>query len=252
MRTLYDNAFSPFARKVRLVLDHKSLAVDAVDALRPEARDVLAAVNPRLEVPVLVDDGLVVVNSADIVAYLEQRYPARPVYPADPAVRVRARAVERMADTLLDAILHDLSVFGWAFPGTAPPPGLVDAGRADLEALYDDLERALAGGPYVCGELSIADLALFPHLSGVRFLGIPFTEERHPRLLGWYRHMRTLDICRGDLARVQAWLARRTGQGTRLPHVVWRGDRIEWLLAQGFHEWFVDEMRAGRVAWPRA
>jgi glutathione S-transferase len=36
--TLYDNAFSPFARKVRMVLEHKNLAFDAIDGLAAEAR----------------------------------------------------------------------------------------------------------------------------------------------------------------------------------------------------------------------
>lgn len=253
MRVLWDNAFSPFARKVRMVLEHKGLAFEAVDGLAPEARDRLAAVNPRVEVPVLEDDGVVVVNSADIVAYLEHRYPERPVYPADPALRVRARAWERTADTLLDAILHDISVFGWAFPGSTPPPGLLEAARADLDALYVELERALTrGGPYVCGELSIADLALFPQLTGVKLLGVSFSAERHPRLLGWYRRMRALDVCRGDVARVQAFLAALAPDRPPLQHIVWRGDRVEWVLARGFHDWFFDEIRAGRVAWPRA
>jgi glutathione S-transferase len=253
MRVLWDNAFSPFARKVRMVLEHKGLAFEAVDALAPEQRDRLAAVNPRVEVPVLDDDGVVVVNSADVVAYLEHRYPERPVYPSEPALRVRARAWERTADTLLDAILHDISIFLWAFPGSTPPPGLLEAAREDLDALYADLERALAGGgPYVCGELSIADLALFPHLTGVKLLGVSFSVERHSRLLEWYRRMRTLDVCRGDVARVQAFLAALPPDRPPLQHVVWRGDRVEWVLARGFHDWFLGEIRAGRVAWPRA
>ncbi len=33
--------------------------------------------------------------------------------------------------------------------------------------------------------------------------------------------------------------------------VVWRGDRIEWLLARGFEEWFVAELRSGRAVVPR-
>ena len=253
MRVLWDNAFSPFARKVRMVLEHKGLAFEAVDGLAPGARDRLAAVNSRLEVPVLDDDGVVVVNSADIVAYLEHRYPERPVYPADAALRVRARAWERTADTLLDAILHDISIFGWAFPGSTLPPGLLEAAREDLDALYVDLERALAsGGPYVCGELSIADLALFPHLTGVKLLGVSFSAERHPRLLDWYRRMRTLDVCRGDVARVQTFLAALAPVRPPLQHIIWRGDRVEWVLARGFHDWFFGEIRAGRVAWPRA
>lgn len=253
MRVLYDNPFSPFARKVRMVLEHKGLVFEPVDGLAPEARDRLAAVNGRVEVPVLVDDGLVVVNSADIVAYLEHRHPERPVYPADPAPRVRARAWERTADTLLDAILHDVSIFGWAFPGSPPPPGLLEAAQEDLDALYADLERALAeAGPFVCGELSIADLALFPHLTGVKLLGVSFSAERHPRLLDWYRRMRALEICRNDVARVQTFLAALAANRPALQHIVWRGDRVEWVLARGFHDWFFGEIRAGRVAWPRA
>src|SRR5512139_1557588 len=85
MLTLYDNPFSPFARKVRLVLAFKGLRAESVDALALAEHEALRAVNPRAEVPVLVDDGLVVTNSADIVAYLEDRYPDPPVLPRSPA-----------------------------------------------------------------------------------------------------------------------------------------------------------------------
>lgn len=39
--------------------------------------------------------------------------------------------------------------------------------------------------------------------------------------------------------------------GTKLSRIVWRGDRIEWMLARGFHDWFFGEIGAGRVGWPR-
>ena len=32
--------------------------------------------------------------------------------------------------------------------------------------------------------------------------------------------------------------------------IFWRGDRIEWLLARGFHDWFFGEIKAGRTLWP--
>jgi len=32
--------------------------------------------------------------------------------------------------------------------------------------------------------------------------------------------------------------------------IVWRGDRIEWLLAHGFHEWLLAELQAGRAVVP--
>lgn len=33
--------------------------------------------------------------------------------------------------------------------------------------------------------------------------------------------------------------------------VVWRGDRIEWLLARGFEAWLRAELAAGRAVIPR-
>jgi glutathione S-transferase len=211
----------------------------------------LAAVNPRVEVPVIVDGELVVINSSDIVAYLEHRYPDRPVYPADPARRVMARAWERLGDTLLDAITHDLSNGGFGFPDGTMPAGLRDAAREDLASVFTDLERALAGQDFLCGPLSIADLALFPHVTALRFLDVSFDGAEHPRLLAWYKRLRDIDVCRADLARTQAFL--RAAGATLAPpsRIVWRGDRIEWMLARGFHDWLCNEIRQGRVAWPR-
>ena len=213
---------------------------------------MLAAVNPRVEVPVLDDDGIVVVNSADIVAYLDHRYPARPVLPADPALRVRARALERLADTLIDAILHDVSIWLWPTLGRtdSPPAGLREAAQRDLEAIYVELDADLASREFLCGELSIADFALFPHLTSVGFLDLGFSPQRHPHLLAWYRRLRALPVIRGDLERARAWMERNATRGPVTNRVVWRGDRIEWLLANGFHEWFLSEIRAERVGWP--
>jgi glutathione S-transferase len=251
MITLYDNAFSPFARKVRMVLEHKHLPFETIDGLAVAGHAQLAAVNPRVEVPVLVDGELVVINSSDIVAYLEHRYPDRPVYPADPALRVAARAWERLGDTLLDAITHDVSDGGFGFPAGTMPTGLRDAAREDLAPIYTDLEHVLIGQDFLCGALSIADLALFPHFTAFRFLDLSFDGAAHPRLLAWYKRLRETDVCRADLARTQAFLRAAGATLMRPSRIVWRGDRIEWMLARGFHDWLCKQIRQGRVAWPR-
>jgi glutathione S-transferase len=251
MITLFDNALSPFARKVRMVLEYKGLPFEAFDALAPGTRPRLAEVNPRVEVPVLKDGDLAVVNSSDIVAYLEHRYPQRPLYPADPALRAQAQGWERTADTLVDAILHDISYGGLGFPADSTPPGLIEAGRADLEKVYAEMEQVLEGRDFLCGDLSIADIAIFPHFPAARVLGVSFDAKKHPRLLAYYRRMRELEICRADLDRARAAMEAFLKDRPKVDRLVWRGDRIEWLLARGFHEWFFREIRAGRVAWPR-
>ena len=51
-----------------------------------------------------------------------------------------------------------------------------------MEEVYVALEAALGDSDYVCGELSIADMALFPQLSATKLLGVPFDADRHPKL----------------------------------------------------------------------
>jgi glutathione S-transferase len=251
MITLYDNASSPFARKVRLVLDHKRVSYDVVDGLSRKNRDVLEAVNGRVEVPALVHDGLVVVNSSDIVAYLERVFPERPVYPASPAGWAHARAWERCSDTVVDPILVDISYWVWADRPDKMPEGLHQAARKDLAELYAALERELSGRDFVCGDLSIADFALFPQLTGAKLLDVAFDGERHPALLAWYKRMRGLEVCQGDLERTKRYLAQGpSGLDVERVKIFWRGDRIEWILARGYHRWLFREIEEGRVIWP--
>jgi glutathione S-transferase len=257
MITLYDNPFSPFTRKVRMVLDHKGLEFARVDALALAHAETLRTVNPRGEVPVLVDDGLTVVNSADIVAYLDHRYPRPPVYPADPAVRVAARAWERLADTVLDAIIHDISIWTWPTlrRDDVPPPGLIDAGRRDLAAVCGRLEDALRVGPFLCGEVSVADFAVYPHLSALRPLGLGVDASAHPTLAAWMQRMRGLPVVARDLAYIKD-AARAAFVDAPSPYeahaIVWRGDRIEWLFHHGLAAWWFDEYQAGRAVVPGA
>jgi glutathione S-transferase len=250
MLELYENAFSPFARKVRLVLEHKHIEYKVVDGLSVKNREALAAVNTRVEVPAIVHDGLVVVNSADIVAYLERVFPERPVYPASHPAWVRARAWERCADTVIDPIMIDVSYWIWAERPDAMPAGLLDAARKDLAQIYAALESELTGKEFVCGALSIADFALWPQLAGARMMNVPFDGE-YPALTAWYKRMRAIDICKADLERTKAYLGQDlSGLDVERRKIFWRGDRIEWILARGYHAWFMREIEEGRVLWP--
>jgi glutathione S-transferase len=175
MIKLYDSPFSPFARKVRMTLEHKELAYEAVDGLLRSNHEALKAVNGRVEVPALVDGDIVVVNSADIVVYLDYRYPAKCVYPDDLAARVHARAWERVADIFVDPILADISYWKWAARPDKTPDGLLEAARADLRIVYDALNKELAARQFVSGPLSIADIALFPHIASARAMEVEFS-----------------------------------------------------------------------------
>lgn len=255
MITLHDNPFSPFARKVRLVLAYKGLPFSTIDALALASHDELCAVNPRAEVPVLVDDDVTVVNSADIVAYLDHRYPTPAVLPADPAARVAARAWERLADGVLDAILHDISIWTWPTHrrDDRPPAGLLEAGFRDVDAILQRIEAALRDrDEYLCGALSIAEFALFPHVSSLKPLGMVL-DDRYPRVAAWNVRLRELAVVRQDLEYVRRAAREKFVDGPS-PYegerIVWRGDRIEWLFHNGFADWWYAEYRAGRAVVP--
>jgi glutathione S-transferase len=223
MVTLYDNAFSPFARKVRI-----ALALKALD-----------------------HDGVIVVGSSDIVAYLERVWPAPALYPAERAAWVHARAWERCADTFVDPILINVSYWMWAEREDRMPEGMLEAARRDIELVYAALERDLGGGDFVSGALSIADVALFPHVTATRSFGLGHDTDRFPRVHAWLGRLRAMTVFADDLARVKVFIAAfRNRDSHERRKIFWRGDRIEWLVARGFHGWFAGEIAADRALWP--
>jgi len=249
MITLYSSGFSPFSRKIQMVLEFKNLDFELVEVENEESVQNFEQINQRKEVPVLVDDGLTVVNSADIVAYLDHKYPSNPVLPESPAARVLARKWERLSDTLLDAITVDLLIWNWADLGPRPK-GLLEAGKEDLEKVYQQLDLELTNKSFVCGELSIADIALFPHLGAVKLLGLPFDKMRHPNLYAWFKIMRQQAICQTDLDKIKSWFSTINERPLERHKIAWRGDRLEWLLAKGFHQWFYKQIEQDKVIWP--
>jgi glutathione S-transferase len=252
MFTLYENAFSPFARKVRIALALKGIEHKVTDGLMLANHDRLASVNGRVEVPAIDHDGLIVVGSSDIVAYLERAFPAPALYPAHHAAWVHARAWERCADTVVDPILINVSYWLWAERDDQVPEGMHDAARRDIERVYAAVERDLDGNDFVSGDvLSIADVALFPHLTATRAFGLGHDAARFPLLHAWLKRLRAMEIFQADLERAKAFIAEFvSGHVHERRKIFWRGDRLEWLLARGFHRWFEGEIEADRVIWP--
>jgi hypothetical protein len=118
-----------------------------------------------------------------------------------------------------------------------------------------ELEGEIDPSGDCCDTLSIADLALFPHVSSLKPLGIALDDSRYPKLWRWKRRMRSRPAVAEDLAYVKRNAVEKFASG-RSPYEgeppVCRGDRIEWLLANGFIDWFVGALPAGRAVLPRS
>jgi hypothetical protein len=99
----------------------------------------------------------------------------------------------------------------------------------------------------------VADLAVFPHVSSFKLLGVAAEPERLPRLAAWRRRMRELPAVTRDLEDVRRAAREKFVDGPspyEAEKVVWRGDRLEWLFRRGFVAWWVAEWEAGRAVVP--
>jgi glutathione S-transferase len=243
--TLCYTALSPFCRKVRMAMEHKGLSF----ALAPgDHVTETPAFNPRAEVPILIDDGFVVCNSPDILAYLDRCFPDRLLYPADARAYAEVREWERIADTALDPIV---TVIGnWRFANLSPmPQGLLEAAQHDIAQIYDGLQDRLAGREYVCGAVSAADFALYPLVVSGPVLSMPMDLTRHEAVRNWVRRMRARPEGQTDLAAAREWWANKDKQTVDTERVNWGTFRLEWLLANGHAAWFADQVQRDKVLW---
>jgi glutathione S-transferase len=103
---LLASATSPFARKLRIVAHELGLAYDWVETAPMEDPPELKAANPLVKVPALIlDDGTPLIDSPVIAAYLLSLAPAQTLLPAGGIAHWRGRAIEAIADGILDAAI---------------------------------------------------------------------------------------------------------------------------------------------------
>src|SRR5215208_2324543 len=103
--TFYNASGSPYGWRVWLALEHKGLPFDKGNLKTPEFR----ALNPRGRVPVIVDDGFALFESAAIVEFLEDKQPGDPrLFSAKLRERALQRRMVREADQYVAEFLEQL------------------------------------------------------------------------------------------------------------------------------------------------
>lgn len=101
MLQLYTHYRSVSAHRVRIALNYKGVSHKSVFTdVDNTATDRLTYLNlnPQGLIPALVvDESLVITQSAAIMEYLEERYPERPLLPKDTELRARIRSFAQIA-----------------------------------------------------------------------------------------------------------------------------------------------------------
>ncbi|MBP1852866.1 glutathione S-transferase family protein [Rhizobium halophytocola] len=195
---------TPNSVKVTIALEELGLAytLKPVDIRKGEQKDAAyLALNPNGKVPVLVDDGLVLTESAAILIYLAEK--TGKLLPRDG--EARARVFEQLffhASGLSPA-------FGNAgfFKRSSPEPQPIAEARFTTEAerILSLLDGKLAGHPFIAGDaFTIADIAHFGWLWRRQFPGL--TLENRPNLSRWYDTVAGRLAVQRAITRVEALL----------------------------------------------
>ncbi|MGI8439449.1 MAG: glutathione S-transferase family protein [Thermoleophilaceae bacterium] len=182
---LYRAQLSTNVERVALALAHKGLTVESV-TIDYGDRSEVERVSGQGLVPVLEDEGRVLVDSMEIVRYLENRHPDPPLYPAEEARRA------------------EMYIFiAWFNQVWKRPPNEIDAElrkpepdrervahlAGEMAAALDGFEAMLAGRDHLMGDdFSAADCAAFPFLKYAVFRD-PGDDERFHRILDEHQQL---------------------------------------------------------------
>jgi len=215
---LYHFWLSSCSQRVRIVLAEKNLDwVDHVVDISPRgmehATDDYQSIHPQGLVPALVHDGKVIVESIDIIDYLDKQFPEPRLRPASESGRdemfnwmARANNAQHSLKTLTHEFLfkpnrmtpdqlsefvesHDNEELCEFMRTFCSEEGF---SRVEIESelkhhhdSFVQLDRALRKQDWLVeNSFSLADIAWAPNVRRLDIMSYPL--ERHPNLLAWY------------------------------------------------------------------
>jgi len=175
---------SSYAQKVRLILREKDIDFNketpkGLGSGQPNA--TLSEVNPRMEVPALVDGDFTIFDSKVILAYIEEKYPQKPLLPKDPKDRAKARLIEEVCDAQYEAINWGIMEVRYAQRATGDlADKILSNAREEVRKIHSWLSSYLGDKPYFNGDtFGYADLVVVPYINR-SFLYDMLPSEDHP------------------------------------------------------------------------
>jgi glutathione S-transferase len=195
---LYRFPFSTNVERVALALAHKGIEAESV-WVDPSDRSEVVRVSGQELVPVLVDGDRVVADSTAILEHLEERFPERPLYPAEPARRAELRL---FVDWFNQVWKRPPNQIVAEEARAEPDRGRIAELEAELAGSLPRFEDLLSGREFLFGdELSAADVAVFPFLK----YALLWEEGDRDRFHEVLRDALRLD---GRFPRLEAWIRR--------------------------------------------
>jgi glutathione S-transferase len=211
---VFSGPLSMFGAKVQIAALEKGIDFELImvpfDMKRryePRHPEVLR-INPKRQVPVVIDGLLEIFDSTQIFEYFEHLKPMPPLWPAEPVSRARARLLEHKSDEVYFPHVIRLMEH-WAEP---EHPTAVGA-RESASLYYLEMEQLLADREFFAEQYSFADIAFYmAQLFGAR-MGADITRDT-PRLLQWRERMTARPAVKAVVAPMAAYVV---SQRLKLP-----------------------------------
>jgi glutathione S-transferase len=187
------------AREKAIPFELEMVPFDGTRGYEPKHPEVLR-INPKRQVPVLIDGDLALFDSTQIFEYLEDIKPVPALWPSEPAARARARQLEHGSDEIY--FPHVIRLMQHE---DVPHEAAATAARDGAARYYREMEQRLGAHEFLAGTYSFADIAFYmAQLFGAR-KGAPMTRET-PNLLAWRERMTARPAVRTVAGAMAAYL----------------------------------------------
>ena len=163
---LFAHPFSSYCQKVLIALwaDGTEFEYKMLDEEHPENFAELKRRWPFGKFPLLVDDGVSVIETTPIIEHLQAHHPGPNRWIPDGDLGLRVRFLDRFFDLY---VMENMTKAGLDIlrpEGSRDPYG-AQQGRDNLHVAYDWLKANLGDGPWAAGEaFTLADCAAAPSL----------------------------------------------------------------------------------------
>lgn len=152
---------SNYFNKTRLVLLEKGVEHEQDLTVAPAQSPELLARSPMGKIPFLETEHGVLCESQIICEYLEDRFPEKPLYPADPYQRAKVRELIQVLELHVELVVRRL--LGVLFGAPVSEETKTEV-RRDLQKGLRAFQHLAKFGPYLAGaEFGLADCAAAVH-----------------------------------------------------------------------------------------
>ncbi len=181
---------TPNGRKISIMLEEVELpyTIHLVDITKGDQfKPEFVAINPNSKIPAIVDraNDMTVFESGAILIYLAEK--TGKLLPTDQKHRFLVLEWLMFQMGSVGPMFGQLNHFKRYAPETIPYA--INRYEKETLRLYGVLDGQLAQNDYVCGDYSIADIAIFPWVASYEFQGL--TLDNHSHLKRWFATMQS-------------------------------------------------------------